>query len=347
MDSNSWLLLEPEDPRYRLPDDLRTRDARNGQDCGWVEQMRPFIRHFTTLEDVVLDPFAGFGTTLLAAHLEGRASVGIELDSTRAELARERLARHCANSTRIVVGDMRAVHADVGTFALCLTSVPYFGAPTTTVSSPGQLYGLPHYGRYLEQLHDIFAAVRKCLAPGAHVVAMAENLRLDDRSIPLAWDVARVLTDLFVLHEERVLLYRRPSTPLHPGTWASNRSHEYALVFEVARQPLDIDDALELLRQLSAAGYVFTVHGSLARWLEDQTAPLPADIDIQVPFDAAAINGILGFLTDQSFTLRCWQRSLPLPVALGELRGRHYVRAERLTRNGQRMIVDVGFQDPP
>lgn len=40
---------------------------------------------------VVLDPFAGSGTTLAVAHGHGRAAIGIDLDARNAELARQRL----------------------------------------------------------------------------------------------------------------------------------------------------------------------------------------------------------------------------------------------------------------
>jgi site-specific DNA-methyltransferase (cytosine-N4-specific) len=43
--------------------------------------------------DLVLDPFAGTGTTGVAALGEGRRFVGIELNPTYALLARERLAQ--------------------------------------------------------------------------------------------------------------------------------------------------------------------------------------------------------------------------------------------------------------
>ena len=42
--------------------------------------------------DVVLDPFAGSGTTLVVAEQLGRESVGIELDKVNVEIIRERLA---------------------------------------------------------------------------------------------------------------------------------------------------------------------------------------------------------------------------------------------------------------
>jgi hypothetical protein len=40
---------------------------------------------------VVLDPFAGSGTTLQVAHGHGRSAIGIDLNPRNADLARERL----------------------------------------------------------------------------------------------------------------------------------------------------------------------------------------------------------------------------------------------------------------
>ena len=40
---------------------------------------------------VVLDPFAGSGTTLEAAQAVGRHAIGIDLDERNADLARERV----------------------------------------------------------------------------------------------------------------------------------------------------------------------------------------------------------------------------------------------------------------
>jgi DNA modification methylase len=53
--------------------------------------LRPLIRTFSRPGDVVLDPFCGSGSTLLAAEIEGRGFVGIELDPRYFEIALDRL----------------------------------------------------------------------------------------------------------------------------------------------------------------------------------------------------------------------------------------------------------------
>lgn len=62
------------------------------------------IRAVTAPGDVVLDPFAGSGTTLVAALQTGRKAIGIELDPGYCKIARKRIAlaqaaleeAHCA-----------------------------------------------------------------------------------------------------------------------------------------------------------------------------------------------------------------------------------------------------------
>lgn len=58
-----------------------------------LDLMRRLV-HMTTVPDaVVLDPFAGSGTTLEACALEGRQCIGIERDAAYVPLIRERMAR--------------------------------------------------------------------------------------------------------------------------------------------------------------------------------------------------------------------------------------------------------------
>jgi len=54
--------------------------------------LQPLIKAYTQPGELVLDPFCGSGSTLLAATRLARRGLGIELDSQYAEVARERLA---------------------------------------------------------------------------------------------------------------------------------------------------------------------------------------------------------------------------------------------------------------
>jgi site-specific DNA-methyltransferase (adenine-specific) len=68
-----------------------------------VDTIKPIIEAFTKAGDVVLDPFAGSGSSLVAAALLRRQYIGIELEQKYCDHARRRLAgvtRHLAMPRR-------------------------------------------------------------------------------------------------------------------------------------------------------------------------------------------------------------------------------------------------------
>lgn len=58
--------------------------------------MRDVVRHYSRPNDIVCDPFAGSGTTLVAAAMEGRRAIGAELDAATFDRAAARLRAHAA-----------------------------------------------------------------------------------------------------------------------------------------------------------------------------------------------------------------------------------------------------------
>ena len=79
-------------PRFPLPDVLDWQYTGNPYHPTQkpVRSLKPVIEAFTNRGEVVLDPFCGSGSTLLAAKILGRRFIGIELDAEHCKTARQR-----------------------------------------------------------------------------------------------------------------------------------------------------------------------------------------------------------------------------------------------------------------
>ena len=64
-----------------------------------VPLLRELIECATQFGETVLDPFAGSGSTLVAAYLEGRKAIGMELEERYCEVAAKRLDAAMAQGT--------------------------------------------------------------------------------------------------------------------------------------------------------------------------------------------------------------------------------------------------------
>lgn len=219
MGMSSWRVLGEEDAEF-------AQEEAAGQ-SGLVSQLRPLIAELSKPGDLVFDPFAGWGTTLVACAAEGRLGVGIEINPSRAEEARQRVARY--PEQRMLCGDARKPPLDPGTVDLVLCDLPYFGTNLDLEApDPGQMYALRDYDDYLAALDETFAAIARVMRPGAYAVIAVQNRRIADRFVPLAWDASRVLGRHLTLGDERIHLYDWPVKD-DDDPMRTNRSHEYLL----------------------------------------------------------------------------------------------------------------------
>jgi len=97
---NAYLLAKgnPPQPVQRIPDVLEWKYSGNKLHPTQKPLcvLTPLIQCFSQPGDFVLDPFCGSGSTLLAAQLQGRRFIGIELDARYCEVASTRVAPRAA-----------------------------------------------------------------------------------------------------------------------------------------------------------------------------------------------------------------------------------------------------------
>jgi hypothetical protein len=207
--AKTYIALDPRH-RFRLPRKFQDNDVRFPESVA-----KYFIKEFTRRGAVVLDPFAGFGTTLRVAEQLGRLGYGVELDDERRSFAQGNL-RH---PERLLAGDSRKLAAlQLPPADFVLTSPPY---RPDAVGTRGRLDGRG-YRAYLQEMRSIFQLVARKMKHGAYAVVKVSNLRHRGRVQPLAWDLAAALGEVLRFEGERVLLWERERAGFN---------HSYALIF--------------------------------------------------------------------------------------------------------------------
>ena len=216
------------------------------------------IRCFTISADrIVLDPFAGSGSTLLAAAALGRTGVGVDISEAYVTLARQRLESVGDSGTPghvVHYGDARNLGSFVapGTVGLCFTSPPYWDNLDRRRTAdgrdrigyreaPGSLGNRQSYEDFLEGLSEVFSGVLTALVPGKFCVVNVMDLRKQSEFYPLHADLAQVMCRQGWVWDDLILWDRRNEynhlRPLgYPRRFRINNVHEYLLIF---RKPPD------------------------------------------------------------------------------------------------------------
>jgi len=229
-----------------------------------------FIEFFTRRGEVVLDPMAGTGSALVAALRCGRHSYGIELNPKYAAIARQVVseerqalgseAEHLA--AEVIQGDA-AGFPDIASAHLLpaidyvITSPPYWdmlhargahtqkqrrGSPGLDVfysDDPADLGNIDRYEEFLERLAAIYVALKPSIRDGGYLTVIVKNVKKGGVIYPLAWDLARQLSQHYTLKDERI--WCQDNQRLAPyglgNAWVSNTFHHYCLQFRKESTP--------------------------------------------------------------------------------------------------------------
>ncbi|WP_227373710.1 DNA methyltransferase [Haladaptatus halobius] len=157
--------------RYEKSDELPERfggDVRTPKSF-----VKEFLTEFSEEGDMVIDPFAGFGTTLKVAEVLGRIPYGIEYEADRVEFIEDRID-HGGN---LVHGSaLELASYDLPTFDLCLTSPPSM-AEEDNQNPFRNSAGESQYDEYLENIGNAFSQLETFMATDSHVLVDVSKLK--------------------------------------------------------------------------------------------------------------------------------------------------------------------------
>jgi len=200
--------------RFELPVEFQDDDVRFSESL-----VEFFLNEFTQEKDIVFDPFAGFGTTLIVAEQMGRDPYGIEYDKKRVRYIKSILNQ----SDKIIEGDSRKLSEyDLPEIDFSLTSPPYMTAfgkadPFTAYSIVGD-----GYQGYLKDIQSIYKQLALRLAKDAKVVIEVANIKKEGFVTTLAWDIAKSVSKVLHFDGEIVINW---------DSYGAGYDHSYCLIF--------------------------------------------------------------------------------------------------------------------
>ncbi len=217
--------------------------------------MAELIRFFTRANGHILDPFAGVGGTLLAASLEGRTAVGVELDQRYVDCYTQVCDTLGMPPQTVVVGDARRladyVEVSARPFDLILTDPPYAqmqarektgdhkkrgrAAATPFTNLEADLGNLP-YAHFPSALRVIVEQALAFLRPGGHLVLFTKDLQpTPEHHNMLHADIVVEFRQIKRLSYRGYRIWHDQTRNLYPFgypfAFVANQMHQFILIF--------------------------------------------------------------------------------------------------------------------
>jgi len=204
------------------------------------------IKTFSKSGGIVLDPFNGIGTSMIAANNLGYGGVGIDLSEDFCKIAKKRINNENIN---IINGDSfeEIEKLPKNYFDICITSPPYWDILNMKRSADkketvnysdkvNDLGNIPNYNEFISSLGNLFSKIINVLKPGGYCIINVMDLRKKNQFYPLHSDLATemqrigyIFDDLIIWDRQRDYNNMRPLG--YPYKFRINKVHEYLLIF--------------------------------------------------------------------------------------------------------------------
>jgi len=224
-----------------------------------VKDIENLIQLFTKKDMLVLDPFVGSGTTLIAASNTDRKSIGIDLNAEYYALYQSRLkeSQLSSNNSSYIVGDSLHCLDDIDLVDYIVTSPPYHNILRNdskgTRCNNGKQYrmsardGVEYYSdlendigncaEYTEFMDLLFKVMTKayaCLNAKRYISIIMSDFTVNKKEMPVLGDVTQKMISIgFEYCGSTVLLQNvKPLYPFgYPYAYKINHHHQSILTF--------------------------------------------------------------------------------------------------------------------
>ncbi len=198
----------------------------------------------------VLDPFAGSGSTLLAALRAGMPTIGFDINPAYRTLFKGRFTLFESTDIewRYEIADARTLTNVLppNSVEIAITSPPYWDILNRKRSADRKdavayskqncdLGNIEDYATFLDALNDVVRQVEIVLRPGGYFIINVMDIRKGPVFYPLHHDVSESVNKHMVLND--IIIWDRQAEynsmrPLgYPYKFIINKVHEYLLIF--------------------------------------------------------------------------------------------------------------------
>ncbi|MBD0864661.1 MAG: DNA methyltransferase [Rhodobacteraceae bacterium] len=205
-----------------------------------------------TVKGLLLDPFAGSGSSLLAALQSGMGAVGFDINPEYRIVFEQRLSLFnvIGANWRYEPHDARhlADYIAADSMEICITSPPYWdilnqkrtadGKASRSYSANGHDLGnLENYQEFLSALGQVAGQVVDVLRPCGYFILNVMDIRKGPKFYPLHQDTSSTVLQSGSFTLEDIIVWDRQSDynamrPLgYPRKFIINKVHEYLLIF--------------------------------------------------------------------------------------------------------------------
>ena len=214
------------------------------------------IETFSDENDLILDPFAGTGSTIISASNLNRNAIGVELSSKYIKLYESRQNQlhlfkdNFTHNVKMIKADANKLlsHVKSSSVRLTITSPPYWDILKQKRTADGKEkrdYGnnkkdlgtITSYTKFLSELKNIFNNVFEVTVINGYCCIILMDLRKGKKFYPFHIDTINFMQELGFELDDIIIWNRKHEynnlRPLgYPYVFRVNKVHEFILIFQ-------------------------------------------------------------------------------------------------------------------